>query len=69
MARDEFPARTKQTLAKRAGSICSQPECLRVTVGPGADPAARRPLVLRGAQGACSRASISRLRMRFSRQA
>ena len=34
MAQPDFRAKTKQTLAKRAGQMCSNPACRRVTSGP-----------------------------------
>ena len=34
MAKPDFRANTKQTLAKRAGQMCSNPACRRVTSGP-----------------------------------
>lgn len=34
MARDEFPIRTKRTLAIRAAHFCSNPQCLKLTAGP-----------------------------------
>jgi hypothetical protein len=36
--RDEFPARIREILAKRAGQRCSNPECGAVTSGPHDDP-------------------------------
>jgi hypothetical protein len=36
--RDEFLAKTKETLAKRAHYICSQPNCLSMTIGPHSNP-------------------------------
>jgi hypothetical protein len=35
--RDEFSPTTRDLLAKRAGFICSFPECPRLTVGPSDD--------------------------------
>ncbi len=32
--RDNFPQKTKETLAKRVGYLCSNPECLALTIGP-----------------------------------
>lgn len=37
-ARDDFDKRTKDTLAKRAGFVCSNPQCRRATSGPHSDP-------------------------------
>ena len=34
MANPDFRAKTKQTLAKRAGQTCSNPTCRRITCGP-----------------------------------
>lgn len=36
--RDDFPKNVKETLAKRAGYLCSVPDCKRLTIGPNADP-------------------------------
>src|SRR5258706_16076503 len=36
-ARDEFIPETKEILAKRAGFMCSFPNCRRLTVGPSDD--------------------------------
>jgi hypothetical protein len=36
--RDNFPAKVKEILAKRAGYRCSVPECKRLTIGPAAEP-------------------------------
>ena len=36
--RDDFPAKVKEVLAKRAGYRCSAPDCKRLTIGPAADP-------------------------------
>ena len=36
--RDDFDARTKQTLAKRVGHSCSRPGCGQQTCGPNTDP-------------------------------
>jgi hypothetical protein len=38
MARDEFPARVIDVLAKRVGYHCSSPDCGRPTVGPHSEP-------------------------------
>lgn len=38
MARDDFSARTKNTLAIRAAHFCSSPYCLKLTAGPHSDP-------------------------------
>ena len=35
--RDDFSAKTKDTLAKRVGFICSNPECKMLTIGPNSD--------------------------------
>ena len=35
MIREEFPQRIKDLAAKRAGFICSMPECEQITIGPG----------------------------------
>ena len=35
--RDDFPQKVKETLAKRAGQICSNPTCNRGTSGPHSD--------------------------------
>jgi len=35
--RDDFSARTKDTLAKRVGFLCSNPECKILTIGPNSD--------------------------------
>lgn len=37
--RDDFPTRTKETLAKRVGMLCSNPNCRKLTSGPRDDPA------------------------------
>lgn len=37
--RDDFDKRTKDTLAKRAGFLCSNPQCRRSTSGPHSDSA------------------------------
>jgi hypothetical protein len=37
MNRDEFPARTKETIAKRVGFHCSNPKCNVITTGPHSD--------------------------------
>ena len=34
MARDEFSGLTARTLAQRAGYLCSNPDCRRMTIGP-----------------------------------
>jgi hypothetical protein len=39
MARDDFTQRTKETLAKRVGCRCSNPECRALTTGPHSDGA------------------------------
>ena len=36
--RDDFSNRTKQLLAKRVSLRCSNPDCLRITVGASSDP-------------------------------
>ena len=36
--RDDFPLRTKRTLAQRVGNRCSRPECRALTSGPQRDP-------------------------------
>lgn len=36
--RDDFSARTKDTLAKRVGFRCSNPNCRKLTCGPNDDP-------------------------------
>jgi hypothetical protein len=36
--RDDFNEKVKQTLANRAGNICSNPECKKPTFGPHTDP-------------------------------
>lgn len=36
--RDDFPAEVIRTLAQRAGTICSNPDCRRPTAGPTTDP-------------------------------
>lgn len=36
-SRDEFPERTKRTLATRAAHFCSNPHCLKLTAGPHSD--------------------------------
>ena len=36
--RDDFDKKTKDTLAKRAGFLCSNPQCRRSTSGPHSDP-------------------------------
>ncbi len=36
--RDEFAPKTKETLAKRVGMLCSNPECQKPTSGPCNDP-------------------------------
>lgn len=38
MARDDFPARVIDVLAKRVGYCCSNPSCGRSTVGPHTEP-------------------------------
>lgn len=38
MSRDEFSKKTIQTIALRAGYICSNPDCRRPTSGPHSDP-------------------------------
>lgn len=35
--RDEFTAKTKETLAKRVGYRCTKPTCSRLTIGPGSE--------------------------------
>lgn len=35
--RDDFSAKIKDTLAKRVGFICSNPECQMLTIGPNSD--------------------------------
>lgn len=37
-ARDEFKAATKTALARRAAHFCSNPYCLKLTVGPSSVP-------------------------------
>ena len=37
--RDDFPSATAETLAKRVGVRCSNPECQRPTAGPRSDAA------------------------------
>lgn len=37
--RDEFTKKIAETLAKRAGMVCSSPHCKQPTAGPQADPA------------------------------
>jgi predicted nucleic acid-binding Zn-ribbon protein len=37
-SRDDFPARIKDTLARRVGMRCSNPACQRMTSGPQSDP-------------------------------
>ena len=36
--RDEFPLKTKEILAKRVGTLCSNPRCSAPTYGPSSDP-------------------------------
>jgi hypothetical protein len=36
--RDDFSEKTKETLAKRVGMHCSNPQCRKLTSGPRADP-------------------------------
>jgi len=36
--RDDFDAKTKETLARRVGYCCSSPDCGKLTSGPHADP-------------------------------
>ena len=36
--RDDFPERTKETVAKRVGMRCSNPSCRKLTSGPREDP-------------------------------
>lgn len=38
MARDDFPVRTKEALAKRVNYLCSNPRCTKATSGPHSDP-------------------------------
>jgi hypothetical protein len=38
MARDDFPVRTKEALAKRVNYLCSNPGCGKPTAGPHSDP-------------------------------
>ena len=38
MPRDDFPKKVKETVAERAGYLCSIPYCNRPTVGPHSDP-------------------------------
>ncbi|HEY3900827.1 MAG TPA: hypothetical protein VGM54_19610, partial [Chthoniobacter sp.] len=38
MARDEFSAKTRRIIAERAGHMCSNPTCRRLTIGPHSDP-------------------------------
>jgi hypothetical protein len=35
--RDDFPQKTKETLAKRVAYHCSNPECKMLTIGPNSD--------------------------------
>jgi SEC-C motif len=35
---DDFPKQVKETLAKRVGTLCSNPQCSVPTYGPGAQP-------------------------------
>ena len=35
---DDFPLKTKETLAKRVGYRCSNPDCRQLTSGPTEDP-------------------------------
>lgn len=37
--RDDFTLKTKEILAKRVAYLCSNPKCLRTTVGPSSNPA------------------------------
>lgn len=37
--RDDFARKTRETLAKRVGMLCSNPDCQKPTAGPRADPA------------------------------
>ncbi|MCZ7486054.1 hypothetical protein [Rhizobium rhizogenes] len=37
--RDNFTAAIRKTLAQRAGYLCSNPDCLKMTAGPHSDPA------------------------------
>ncbi len=36
--RDDFNLKTKETLAKRVGYLCSNPNCKKPTIGPNLDP-------------------------------
>jgi hypothetical protein len=36
--RDDFDAKTKETLARRVGYRCSNPDCGKLTSGPQEDP-------------------------------
>ncbi|MCR1847944.1 hypothetical protein NSA42_01530 [Paeniclostridium sordellii] len=36
--RDDFKENTKKTLAQRVGYICSNPNCMKQTIGPHSDP-------------------------------
>lgn len=36
--RDDFPIRVKELIAKRSGTLCSNPSCNVLTYGPGQDP-------------------------------
>ena len=38
MSRDDFSPKIKETLAKRAGYLCSNPNCKQLTVGSNEDP-------------------------------
>ena len=38
MTRDDFTQETKETLAKRVGFRCSNPNCRKLTSGPAIDP-------------------------------
>jgi hypothetical protein len=36
--RGDFDVKTKETLAKRVGHRCSNPDCRKLTSGPRSDP-------------------------------
>lgn len=38
VARDDFPDKVKDTVAKRAAFFCSSPKCMKLTIGPHSDP-------------------------------
>jgi len=37
-SRDDFKVKTKRTLCHRVGSLCSNPDCRRLTTGPHTEP-------------------------------